>query len=86
VRPLAVLLPGVVLYAPVTILVVFISIRCARPRLSLFVSFVGLIVTTAMSFVLIPPYGATGAALASSIGYAAGGLAAWLCFVRLARR
>ena len=85
-RPLAVLLPGVVLYAPVTILVVFISIRCERPRLSLFVSFVGLVVTTAMSFVFIPPYGATGAALASSIGYAAGGLAAWLCFVRLARR
>src|SRR5215210_1233985 len=84
-RPLAVLLPGVVLYAPVTILVVFISIRAARPRLSLLVSFVGLVVTTATSFVFIPAYGATGAALASSIGYAAGGLAAWLCFVRLAR-
>jgi O-antigen/teichoic acid export membrane protein len=85
-RPLAFLLPGVVLYAPVTILVVYISIRCARPRLSLLVSIVGLVVTTAMSFVLIPPYGASGAALASAIGYAAGGASAWLIFERLARR
>lgn len=85
-RPLAFLLPGVVLYAPVTILVVYISIRCARPRLSLLVSIVGLVVTTAMSFVLIPPYGASGAALASAIGYAAGGVSAWLIFERLARR
>jgi O-antigen/teichoic acid export membrane protein len=84
-RPLALLLPGVVIYAPVTILVVYISIRCARPRLSLLVSIVGLVVTTAMCFVLIPPYGASGAAVASSIGYAAGGLAAWVIFERLSR-
>jgi O-antigen/teichoic acid export membrane protein len=85
-RPLAFLLPGVVLYAPVTILVVYISIRRARPRLSLLVSGVGLVVTTAMSFVLIPAYGASGAALASAIGYAAGGASAWWIFERLARR
>jgi O-antigen/teichoic acid export membrane protein len=84
-RPLALLLPGVVAYAPVTILVVYLSIRRARPRLSLFVSIVGLVVTTGMSFVFIPPYGASGAAVASAIGYAAGAVAAWVCFVRLAR-
>lgn len=84
-RPLALLLPGVVAYAPVTILVVYLSIRRARPRLSLFVSIVGLVVTTGMSFVLIPPYGASGAAVASAIGYAAGAVAAWVYFVRLAR-
>jgi Na+-driven multidrug efflux pump len=39
-----------------------------------------------MSLVLIPPYGASGAAAASAIGYAAGGIAAWICFVRLARQ
>jgi O-antigen/teichoic acid export membrane protein len=83
-RPLALLLPGVVAYAPVTILVVYLSIRCGRPRLSLLVSVIGLIVTAAMSFALIPPYGASGAAAASAIGYAAGGIAAWACFVRLA--
>jgi O-antigen/teichoic acid export membrane protein len=84
-RPLALLLPGVVAYAPVTILVVYLSIRRARPRLSLFVSIVGLVVTTGMSFVFIPPYGASGAAVASAIGYAAGAVAAWVCFLRLAR-
>jgi O-antigen/teichoic acid export membrane protein len=86
VKPLVLLLPGVVAYAPVSILVVYISIRCERPRLSLLVSVLGLVVTTAASFVLIPPYGASGAAVASAIGYAAGGLAAWAVFVRLARR
>jgi O-antigen/teichoic acid export membrane protein len=86
VRPLVLLLPGVVAYAPVSILVVYISIRCERPRLSLLVSVVGLVVSTAASFVFIPSYGASGAAVASAIGYAAGGLAAWISFVRLARR
>jgi O-antigen/teichoic acid export membrane protein len=83
-RPLALLLPGVVAYAPVSILVVYLSVRRGRPKLSLLVSAVGLAVTTAMSFVLIPRYGAAGAAGASAIGYAAGGLAAWVCFVRVA--
>jgi O-antigen/teichoic acid export membrane protein len=86
VRPLLLLLPGVVAYAPVTILVVYLTIRRARPRLSLLVSVIGLVVTAAMSLVLIPPYGASGAAVASAIGYAAGGIAAWLFFVGLARQ
>jgi len=86
VRPLVLLLPGVVAYAPVTILVVYLTVRRAQPRLSLYVSLIGLVVTAAMSFVLIPPYGASGAAVASAIGYGAGGLAAWLFFTNLARR
>ena len=84
-RPLLLLLPGVVVYGPVSILVVYLSIRCGRPRLSLLVSMIGLVVTAAASFVFIPRYGASGAAVASAIGYAAGGLAAWISFVRLAR-
>lgn len=84
IRPLVLLLPGVVAYAPVTILVVYLTVRRARPRLSLLVSVIGLVVTAAVSLVLIPPYGASGAAVASAIGYAAGGLAGWVCFVRLA--
>jgi O-antigen/teichoic acid export membrane protein len=83
-RPLLLLLPGVVVYGPVTILVVYLSIRCGRPRLSLLVSAIGLVVTSAMSFALIPPYGASGAAAASAIGYAAGAFAAWIAFARLA--
>ena len=84
VAPLAVLLPGVVAYAPVSILVVYLSVRRGRPKLSLAVSLLSLVLTTAGSVVLIPPLGVTGAALASSVGYAAGGLLAWAFFVRLA--
>jgi len=84
--PLALLLPGVVAYAPVSILVVYLSIRRERPRLSLAVSVVAMIVTTALALVLVPRYGASGAGLASSIGYLAGAACAWGAFVRLAGR
>lgn len=83
--PLALLLPGAVAYAPVSVLVVYLSIRRGRPQLSLAVSFVSLAVTLAASLVLIPRYGVEGAGVASSVGYGGGGLLAWLLFVRLAR-
>jgi len=84
-RPLAFLLPGIVAYAPVSILVVYLSVRRGRPRLSLAVAVVGLLVTASASVVLIPRHGASGAALSSTIGYVAGGGLAWLFFARLAR-
>ena len=84
VRPLLVLLPGVVAYAPVTVLVVYLSVRRGRPRLSVVVSVVALVLTTVGSFVFIPLFGTTGAALASTVGYVAGGALAWIFFVRLA--
>ena len=86
VRPLALLLPGVVAYGPVTILVVYLSVRRGRPRLSLGVAVTAMLVTTAAAFALIPPYGAEGAALASTIGYLAGAALAWVLFLRLSRR
>jgi O-antigen/teichoic acid export membrane protein len=85
VRPLELLLPGVVIYAPVTVLVVYISIRHAKPWLSLGVSIVAGLVTVGSALVLIPAYGSSGAGLASTIGYAAGGAAAWIFFERLRR-
>lgn len=84
--PLALLLPGVVLYGPVSILVVYLSVRRGRPRLSLAVSVTGMAATIAAAFVLIPPYESAGAAVASSIGYVAGAALAWLFFVRLGRQ
>jgi O-antigen/teichoic acid export membrane protein len=84
VKPLAVLLPGVVAYAPVTVLVVYLSVRRGRPRLSLAVSVVALILTLLGSLVFIPAFGTTGAALASALGYVAGGVLAWGFFIRLA--
>ena len=84
-RPLALLLPGVVVYAPVTILVVYLSVRHGRPNLSLAVALLAAGVTAALSFALIPPFGASGAAAASALGYVAGALLAWALFLRLSR-
>jgi O-antigen/teichoic acid export membrane protein len=84
--PLAFLLPGIVVYGPVTILVVYLSVRRGRPRLSLAVSVLAMLVTAAASFALIPPFGAEGAAVASSLGYVAGAALAWVLFLRLSRR
>jgi O-antigen/teichoic acid export membrane protein len=84
-RPLAFLLPGVVVYAPVTVLVVYLSVRRGQPRWSLAVSTIGLVVTTGAAVALIPRYGTTGAAAASTIGYTVAAVAAWGFFARLAR-
>lgn len=83
--PLRLLLPGTVVYAPVTALVVYLSVRRGRPHLSLAVSVLGLVGTLVASLVLIPRYGASGAAVASSIGYTAGSALACVFFFRLAR-
>jgi len=84
-RPLRFLLPGIVIYAPVTILVVYLSVRRGKPHLSLVVSVVGMIVTLAAAVALIPSHGASGAGLASTIGYAAAAALAWIFMRRLAR-
>jgi O-antigen/teichoic acid export membrane protein len=84
-KPLLLLLPGVVAYAPVTVLVVYLSVRRGRPELSLAVAVVGMVVTLAAALLLIPEHGTTGAAIASTIGYAAGGILAWVFFGRLSR-
>ena len=84
-RPLALLLPGVVLYAPVTVLVVYLSLRHGRPHLSLLVSVLAAVVTTVLAVVLIPRHGVEGAAVASALGYAAGGVLAWIFFRRVSR-
>jgi O-antigen/teichoic acid export membrane protein len=84
-QPLRLLLPGIVLYAPVTILIVYLSVRHGKPELSLAVSVVGMIVTLIAALILIPRHGASGAALASTIGYVAGAALAWAFLRRLAR-
>ena len=86
VTPLLLLLPGIVLYAPVAILTVYLSVRRGRPRLPLAVSILGMVLTLLAALLLIPAHGVAGAALASTIGYAAAGALAWFFFVRLARR
>jgi O-antigen/teichoic acid export membrane protein len=83
--PLALLMPGVAAYAPVTVLVVYLSVRRGRPRLSLAVSVASGLVTLGLGLALIPEFGVSGAAVASSVGYAAGAVLAWVFFARLSR-
>lgn len=82
---LALLLPGVILYAPVSILVVYLSVRRGRPGLSLAVAVAGMVLTAAAALVLVPRLGGSGAAVASSIGYAGGAVLTWWFFARVAR-
>ena len=84
-KPLALLLPGVVAYAPVTVLVVYLSVRHSRPHLSLVVSIAAAVVTAALAVGLIPRYGVEGAAVASAVGYGVGAVLAWALFRRVAR-
>lgn len=84
-RPLLFLLPGVVAYGTVTVLVVYVSVRRGRPRLALTVSVAAMAATAAAAVPLIAEFGKTGAAAASSLGYAVGAVLAWLFFARLAR-
>lgn len=84
-RPLHFLLPGIAAYAPVTILVVYISVKRGRPHLSLAVSVLGMLVTLVAAVLLIPHHGAVGAAAASTLGYLAGAVLSWMFLLRLAR-
>jgi O-antigen/teichoic acid export membrane protein len=81
--PLLLLLPGAVAYAPVQVLVVYLSVRRGRPRLSLLAGVVAMATTVAASVPLIAAYGASGAAAASALGYGCGALVALWLFRRL---
>jgi O-antigen/teichoic acid export membrane protein len=75
VTPFLLLLPAVLGYAALSI---FSSalVASGAPGRSSFGPLVSLVVTTALDFLLIPRYGASGAAGAAAIGYLAGGGAA----------
>lgn len=70
--PTLLLIPGVVAYTPSLLLSTFFSIRMGMVRFPLFAAATSAVLTTALCALLIPEYGASGAALASTIGYLAG--------------
>jgi O-antigen/teichoic acid export membrane protein len=70
--PLILLLPGVVAYAPASVISVYFSMRHGRTRDPLLTSVISGLITAALCLALIPPYGAKGAAVASTIGYFGG--------------
>jgi O-antigen/teichoic acid export membrane protein len=84
-RPLVLLLPGAVAYAPVQVLVVYLSVRRGQPRLALAAGLVAMVVTVVGAVPLVAAYGASGAAAASAIGYGCGAVVAWVLFARLAQ-
>jgi O-antigen/teichoic acid export membrane protein len=84
-KPLLLLLPGAIAYAPVQVLVVYLSVRRGRPRLSLLAGLTSAVVTLALAVPLVEAYAESGAATASAIGYACGSVVAYVLFRRLAR-
>jgi O-antigen/teichoic acid export membrane protein len=80
--PLLLLLPGAVAYAPVQVLVVYLSVRRGRAGLSLAAGVVSMLVTLAAAVPLVIAFGAPGAASASATGYACGALVGWAFFRR----
>jgi O-antigen/teichoic acid export membrane protein len=84
VTPLWLLLPGAVCYAPVQVLVIYLSVRCGRPRIALAAAGISMAVTIVLSVPLIGLRGASGAAGASAAGYAVGALVCFASFRRLA--
>ncbi len=68
VRPLLILLPGVTLFAVVTVLAAYLS-GIGKPHLNLRASLAGLVVTIFLDLLLIPRFGIDGAAIASTCSY-----------------
>ena len=80
--PLLLLLPGAVVYAPIQVIVVYLSVRRGRAGLSLAAGVVSMLITLAAAVPLVIAFGAAGAAAASATGYACGALVAWAFFRR----
>jgi O-antigen/teichoic acid export membrane protein len=70
--PLILLLPGVVAYAPASVVSVYFSMREGRTKHPLLTSVVSGSLTVVLCIALIPSYGAMGAAVASTLGYFTG--------------
>lgn len=81
--PYLCLLPGAVGYAAISVFSgALMSSR--KPLFSSLGSVVSLVVGMALDFALIPPFGATGAGVAATVAFLAGGVAAVLVYRRLA--
>lgn len=75
------LLPGVTIFSVANVIGSYLA-GIGKPHLNLAVALVGLVVTVALDFMLIPWLGIIGAAIASSMSYLATTLAIVAIFVR----
>jgi O-antigen/teichoic acid export membrane protein len=85
VAPLLVLIPGVILFSPGSVLAVYFSVRRGQTRYPLAVAGLSLVVTGVLAVLLIPRLGLIGAALATTIGYGVSIGVAVFAFVRLSK-
>jgi O-antigen/teichoic acid export membrane protein len=72
IAPLLLLLPGVVVFSTRSPLSVYFSMRLGNMRYPLIVAGASAIATALLCIVLVPPFGPSGAAAATSIAYAGG--------------
>ncbi len=80
--PLAALLPGVAAYAAASSLSAFYTNHLGKPHLSGSIAGLSLLISVGAGCVLIPLWGAVGAAVASSLGYSLAILAAYGVFLK----
>lgn len=85
VRPLVLLIPGIVAFGPGVVTAVFFSQRQGRTRYPLQIAIVSLVVTCVLAILLIPGHIGVGAAAACSGGYIAGGVLGLYWFIRNGR-
>lgn len=76
------LLPGVVAFAVVNVLAAYIT-GLGRARINLVIAVIGLCATLSLDFILIPRFGAVGAAIASTVSYSLSTIATVLWATRL---
>lgn len=82
--PLAALLPGVAAYAAASSLSAFYTNHLGKPQLSGAIAGLSLLTSLLMGLTLVPTWGPTGAALASSTGYFLAIAGAYAVFLRQA--
>lgn len=80
--PLVALLPGVAAYAAASSLSAFYTNHLGKPQLSGSIAALSLIISVALGWVLVPHWGAVGAAVASSLGYILAIAAAYGVFLK----
>jgi O-antigen/teichoic acid export membrane protein len=84
IRPLQLLLPGIVLLNTAKILANDIAGR-GKPQVNLYQSAIALVVNVAANILLIPHYGVAGAALASTISYSLLAILTIIAYCRIVR-
>jgi len=83
--PLLLLLPGIVVFASTNVLASYLA-GMGRPQLNFYVAITGLAATLVLDMALIPVFGMSGAAVASSLSYGCGAIAMAALFGRATGR